>query len=203
MSVGNGRQGEPTGDTGNSCPAHLLNTVQQGDQLVRIPPEGVSADTNLPQTCCRTKSRAVACDSTTEDRRKDGNQDGLLQTQPELPTQKSRGEARRVHGAARPQQRHSQLFMPRDMLLVLWAFAVDGFRFNTEAPIHAQFQLTEPRHGPAILGDRCVVVFRNRHRLYHIMGTFLVGEVASLTMGGLRVERHVEMPVLATRQDNA
>ena len=87
--------------------------------------------------------------------------------------------------------------MPRDTLLVLWTFAVDGFRFDTKAPVYAHFQLAEPGHDPAILGDRCVVVCNNMHCLCfvgaYMMETYLASEVAGLIIGVLGVEGHVEM----------
>lgn len=93
--------------------------------------------------------------------------------------------------------------MPGDGLLVLCAFAVDGFRLDAQTGVHAHFQIAEPRHDAAILQDGRVVVDADGLCFVgaDVVETLLVGEVFGLAVAGFWVEVHLEDGVCTTARE--
>lgn len=164
VSVRHGRQRQPTRDARHGGPADLLDGVERGDQLVGPPAEAEAGDRDLAQTCRGAKRRRIPGDAAAEQRAEDGDQDRLLEAQPELPPQKPRREARRVHRPRRPQQRHRQLLVPPHRPLVFGPLALNRLRLNPQLRVHARLKPAELREDPIARPDRRVVVQQCRRR---------------------------------------
>ena len=158
VPVRNGVQREPTGNARHGSPTDLLHRVQDRDQFVRIPAEAVPADADLSQTRRRAKCRTVSRHRATEYRPEYRDEDGLLETQPELPTQEPRREAGSVHGAAGPEQGHGHLLDPGDGLLVLGALAHDRLTLDAQLGVHAGLEAAHAGEEAMVLTDGDVVV---------------------------------------------
>lgn len=60
VAVRHGREGQAARDAADRAPADLLDHVEGGDDLGRVPPHRVARDGHLPQSWARAHGRAPA-----------------------------------------------------------------------------------------------------------------------------------------------
>ena len=158
MAVGDRVQRESTGDTAHRRPTYLLDCIQDRDQLVRVPAETIPADADLSQARRRAEGRTISRHRTTEYRPEDRDEDRLLETQPELPAQETRCEARSIHGPAGPEQGHGHLLVPGHGTFVLGALADDRLALDAQLVVHTGLEAAHAGEEAMVLSDGDFVV---------------------------------------------